>query len=720
MISSQELVQSVQSYNPKADSAMLAKAYEFSRKVHEGQKRCSGDPYFIHPVEVAAILAQMQLDAASIAAGLLHDTVEDTLIPIDEIKKEFGPEIALLVDGVTKLSKIKFSSSEEKQAENFRKMMLAMAVDIRVILIKLADRLNNMRTLQHLSVERQTKIAKETVEIYAPLANRLGIQWMKVELEDLSLRYLKPEIYGFIHHQVDVERQQREAYMDRVREIVEQKLKEYNVSARISGRVKHVYSIYRKMESQNIAFDQVHDILAFRIIVDNIRQCYEVLGVLHELWKPVPGRFKDYIAMPKVNNYRSLHTTVVCLDGERVEFQIRTLEMHEIAEKGIAAHWTYKEDGSISQNDQAKFQWLRELLDLQKDLKDPAEFLDTVKLDLFATDVYVFTPKGQLKELPYGSTPIDFAFSIHSDVGNQCVGAKVNDKIVPLDYILKSGDTVQVLTRSGSKPNRDWLRFVKTSRAKAKIRQQIRDEQRDRALSLGKELLEKEIEHHGVTPGKYLKEDNLLQAAREFGLKNVESLIAQVGYGKISPHHVTVKLLPAELMQKPQAPEPSPASGVLGEMFQKVKKRSKSAIKVGGLNDVLVSMGKCCNPLPGDSITGFITRGRGVTVHTVDCAKVMATDPDRRVEVGWDESSELNHQAKVRAVSVDRPGILASMTKTISNLGVNISQANIRTSNDQKAINIFVLDIRNRHQLQDVVRALESLAGVISVDQIRS
>ena len=720
MISNEELVKSIQSYNPKADVAMLTKAYEFSCKVHEGQKRCSGDPYFIHPVEVAAILAQMQLDAASIAAGLLHDTVEDTLVPIDQIKKEFGPEISLLVDGVTKLSKIKFSSSEEKQAENFRKMMLAMAVDIRVILIKLADRLNNMRTLQHLSVERQLKIAKETVEIYAPLANRLGIQWMKIELEDLALKYLKPDIYGFIHHQVDVERQQREAYMDRVRELVEKKLAEYSVPHRISGRVKHVYSIYRKMEGQNIAFDQVHDILAFRIIVENIRQCYEVLGVLHELWKPVPGRFKDYIAMPKVNNYRSLHTTVVCLDGERVEFQIRTQEMHEIAEKGIAAHWTYKDDGSISQNDQAKFQWLRELLDLQKDLKDPAEFLDTVKLDLFATDVYVFTPKGQLKELPYGSTPIDFAFSIHSDVGNQCIGAKVNDKIVPLDYVLKSGDTVHVMTRPGSTPNRDWLKFAKTSRAKAKIRQHIRDEQRDRALSLGKELLEKEIERYVPSPGKYMKDDKLLEAAREFHLKNVESLIAQIGYGKISPHHVTVKLLPTELMQKPEAVEAAPVTGVLGEMFQKVKKRSKSAIKVGGLNDVLVSMGKCCNPLPGDSITGFITRGRGVTVHTVDCAKVMATDPDRRVEVGWDAASELNHQAKVRAVSVDRPGILASMTKTISNLGVNISQANIRTSNDQKAINIFVLDIRNRHQLQDVVRALESLAGVISVDQIRS
>ncbi|MFO1462352.1 MAG: bifunctional (p)ppGpp synthetase/guanosine-3',5'-bis(diphosphate) 3'-pyrophosphohydrolase [bacterium] len=719
MISLQAILDSVREYNPKADTTLIEKAYHFSEKVHADQKRASGEPYFIHPVEVAAILAEMQLDAASIAAGLLHDTVEDTLIPIDEIKKEFGPEIALLVDGVTKLSKIKFSTTEEKQAENFRKMMLAMAVDIRVILIKLADRLNNMRTLEHLSVDRQLKIAKETAEIYAPLANRLGIQWMKVELEDLSLKYLKPDIYNAIYHQVEVVRQEREAYMDRVREVVEKKLDEYGVPHQIYGRVKHLYSIYRKMESQNIAFEQVHDIMAFRIIVDNIRQCYEVLGVLHELWKPVPGRFKDYIAMPKVNNYRSLHTTVVCLEGQRVEFQIRTHEMHEIAEKGIAAHWTYKEDGSISQNDQKKFKWLRELLDLQKDLKDPAEFLDTMKLDLFATDVYVFTPKGQLKELPYGSTPVDFAYSIHSDVGNQCIGAKVNDRIVPLDYVLKSGDTVQVLTKPGSRPNRDWLKFAKTSRAKAKIRQEIREEQRDRSLALGNELLEAEVEKHGAAPSKYLREEKLQEIAqRDFSLKTSESLIAQVGYGKISPHHVIVKLLPAELLIKP---EPQPAkAGVLGEIFQKVKKRSKSAITVGGLNDVLVTLGKCCNPLPGDSITGFITRGRGVTVHTVDCAKVLANDPERRVEVSWDDSSDLSHQAKVRAVSVDRPGILASMTKTISNLGVNISQANIRTSSDQKAINIFVLDIKNRHQLLDVVRALESLAGVISVDQIRS
>ncbi len=718
MVTLQDITRQVQEYDPKADISLVEKAYQVSEKVHSGQTRASGQPFFIHPVEVAVILAQMKLDPASLAAGLLHDTVEDTLLQIDEVRSQFGPEIALLVDGVTKLSKIKFSSTEEKQAENFRKMMLAMAVDIRVILIKLADRLHNMRTLTYLSWERQAKIAKETMEIFAPLANRLGIQWMKVELEDLSLKYLKPDIYNFIYREVEAERDEREAYMERLKAVVTKKLEEYKIPTQISGRIKHLYSIYRKMEGQNISFDQVHDVMAYRIIVDNIRQCYEVLGILHELWKPVPGRFKDYIAMPKVNNYRSLHTTVICLDGQRVEFQIRTKDMHEIAEKGIAAHWTYKDDGSISQNDQKKFQWLRDLLDLQKEMKDPAEFLDTVKLDLFATDVYVFTPRGDLKELPYGSTPIDFAYAIHSDVGNTCIGAKVDDRIVPLDYKLKSGDTVTILTRSSSRPNRDWLKFAKTSRAKAKIRQEIRDEQRDKAIQLGNDLVAGEIEKYGVKPAAYLKGDHLEKVAGEFGLKSFESLIAQVGYGKISPGHVIAKLLPHDLItQEPALPH---KTGIMEKMLKEAKKRNRSAIKVGGMHDILVTLGKCCNPLPGDSITGFITRGRGVTVHSVDCAKVLANDPERRVEVEWDEGSEFTHQAKIKSVSIDRPGILASMSKTISNLGVNISQANIRTTSDEKAINIFVVDIKNRHQLDDIIRALEGIPGVISASKIRS
>lgn len=717
MVSIEEILQKVREYDPHADTALIHKAYDFAERVHEGQKRASGEPYLVHPVEVAAILVQMKLDAASVASGLLHDTAEDTLLSIEDIQREFGNEISQLVDGVTKLSKIKFSSTEEKQAENFRKMMMAMATDIRVILIKLSDRLNNMRTLSYLSSERQVKIARETLDIYAPLANRLGIQWMKIELEDLSLRYLKPDIYDFIYREVQAQSAQREAYMERVHGVVEKKLEEYQIPHSIYGRLKHVYSIFRKMEAQNISFDQVHDVTAFRIIVDNIRQCYEVLGILHELWKPVPGRFKDYIAMPKVNNYQSLHTTVICIDGERVEFQIRNRQMHDVAEEGIAAHWSYKEDGSITQADQKKFKWLRDLMDLQKELKDPAEFLDTVKLDLFANDVYVFTPKGQLKELPYGSTPVDFGYSIHSDVGNQCVGAKVNDKIVTLDYVLKSGDTVTILTKSNSRPNRDWLKFVKTSRAKARIRQEIRGEQRDRAIQIGHELINNEIERHGLSPSQYLKKEGLGSLAQDFGLKSFESLVAQIGYGKISPTSVVGKLVPEELLTKPSLVK---KTGILEEIFKKVKKRSKSAIKVGGHNDILVTLGKCCNPLPGDSITGFISRGRGVMVHSVDCAKVLANDPERRVDVSWDDVTDVTHYAKVKVVSVDRPGLLASMTKTISNLGVNISQANIRTTGDEKAVNIFVVEIHNRSELEGVIRALEGVKGIISVTKIKS
>lgn len=712
------IIQKVRSYDPKANIELIRRAYDYSAKVHSGQKRASGEPFLVHPVDVAEILVQMKLDAPSIAAGLLHDTVEDTLVSLEDIRRDFGPEIVLLVDGVTKLSKIKFSSTEEKQAENFRKMILAMAVDIRVILIKLADRLHNMRTLSFLNQDRQVKMAGETQEIYAPLANRLGIQWMKIELEDLCLKYLKPDIYNSIYQEVEAQRVTREAYMNQIKEIVEKKMNEYHIPHRISYRIKHLNSIYRKMEQQNINFNQVHDIQAFRIIVDNIRQCYEVLGILHELWKPVPGRFKDYLAMPKVNNYRSLHTTVVCLNGERVEFQIRTKEMHAIAEEGIAAHWTYKEDGSISPADQKKFQWLREFLDFQKDLKDPAEFLDSVKLDLFATDVYVFTPKGDLKELPYGSTPIDFAFSIHSDVGRQCVGAKVNDKIVPLDYRLKSGDTVTILTKANSHPSRDWLDFAKTSRARAKIRQEIRYEQRDKAIQIGRELLTKEIERHGVSASKYLKSEKLDQVAHDFHLTKFDSLEAQIGYGKISPLSVVSKLLPPELITKPVLVPKK--TGILEEIFKRIKKTSRSAIQVGGHHDVLVTLGKCCNPLPGDSITGFITRGRGVMVHSVDCDKVLANDPERRVEVSWEETSDIFHQARLKIVSVDRPGILASMTKTISNLGVNISQANIRTTGDEKAVNIFEVEIKHRKELEAVMRALEGIKGVISVTRIRS
>lgn len=715
----QKIIQSVKNYNPKGDVSLIQKAGDFAKRVHEGQKRASGDPYIIHPLEVAEILSQMKLDVPSIVAGLLHDTIEDTPVSLEDVKQEFGPEIAHLVDGVTKLSKIQFSSTQEKQAENFRKMIMAMAKDIRVVLIKLADRLNNMRTLEHLSEERQQNIARETMDIYAPLANRLGIQWMKVDLEELSFKYLKPDAYHEIDEQMKQVKKESAPYIEKVIKVFSKKLDEYKVPHQIYGRLKHYFSIYRKMLSQNISFEQVHDLIAFRIIVQNITQCYTALGIIHELWTPVPGRFKDYIAMPKANNYQSLHTTVICLDGERAEFQIRTQEMHEVAEKGIAAHWNYKENGSIDDQDQQKFQWVQELLKWQKELKDPAEFLDTVKLDLFATDVYVFTPNGDVKELPHGATPIDFAYSIHSDVGNRCIGAKVNEKIVPLNYRLHSGDTLEILTNPHHKPSKDWLKFVVTSRAKSRIRQVIQQEQREKSIILGKELIEKEFEKFALSPSKYLKNEIVEKVMHEMGYQNLETLQMHIGYGKISPHQFINKLVPRELLIEKSDTEIKPES-TLSRIFKKVKERGRSVVQVGGYDDIMVSLGRCCAPLPGDSITGFITRGRGVVVHVADCTKVLSTDPERRVDVAWDKKSESAHQAKLKVVSSDRPGLLASMSKTIANEGVNISQASIRTTNDEKAINIFEVEIKNTSQLKGVIKALEKLSGIITVERIRS
>jgi len=718
MVTLSEIGRELRSYNPHAEIPFLEKAYQFSEKVHHGQRRASGEPYVIHPLEVSQILTQMKLDVPSIAAGLLHDTVEDTLTSIDEIKRNFGLEVATLVDGVTKLGKIKFASAEEKQAENFRKMIMAMSQDIRVLLIKLADRLNNMRTLQHLPEDRRIKISRETMDIYAPLANRLGIQWMKIELEDLSFKFLKPDVYHELEQKMAGVKTESETYIQKVLSVLDPKLSEYGIHHQIYGRLKHSYSIYRKMESQNISFEQVHDLIAFRIIVKNIRECYTALGIIHELWTPIPGRFKDYIAMPKANNYRSLHTTVVCLDGERAEFQIRTKEMHEVAEKGIAAHWNYKEDGSIDEKDQQKFEWVRELLDWQNELKDPAEFLDTIKLDLFATDVYVFTPRGEVRELPHGSTPIDFAYAIHSDVGNRCMGARVNERIVPLNYRLRSGDTIEILTQTNHKPSKDWLKFVVTSRAKSKIRMVIKQEQRDRSILIGKELIEKEFERFDLTPGKFLKGEGFENVLRDLGYPNLDTFSLAVGYGKMSPFSLVSRLVPQEKL-KEKAPAPPKPETMLSKIFKKVKERRKSIVKVGGFDDIMVTLGRCCSPLPGDSIVGFITRGRGVTVHTSDCPKVMETDPDRRVEVAWDERSEIAHHAKLKVVSADRPGLLASMSKVISNEGVNISQASIRTTSDQKAINIFEVEIKDTQQLRTVMRALEKLGGIINVERIR-
>jgi GTP pyrophosphokinase len=710
------ILDTVLAYDPDADLDMIRRAYVFSARAHQGQTRRSGEPYLTHPVGVAAILAEMKLDVASIVAGMLHDTVEDTLTSLEEIEKYFGSEIRDLVDGVTKLGKIQFTTSEERQAENFRKMIMAMAKDIRVILVKLADRVHNMRTMEFMPEDKQDRIARETIEIYAPIANRLGIQRMKIELEDLSLKYLKPEVYQQIDAELRHKDSEREKYIKEVMKQVRSKMHEYKVEAELIGRVKHYYSIHRKMEAQNITFEEVHDIIAFRMIVEAVPQCYEALGLLHSMWKPIPGRFKDYIAMPKGNNYQSLHTTVIGPFGERVEFQIRTREMHLVAENGIAAHWKYKEKDRIKDADERKFKWIRQLLEWQSELSDPAEFLDTVKLDLFADDVYVFTPRGELRELPRGATPIDFAYDIHTEVGNSCVGAKVNGKIVPLRYELRSGDTVVIITQKNRVPNKDWLQFVKTSRAKAKIRQYVRSQERDHGIAVGTELFEKECKHYGENFNNVIKEPKLLEFANKKGYKDVDSLLAAIGYGKFSSQNVLEYVFPSEKRKDRK----QSAISKVADVVKKITRRKKGLVRIDGFDDFLVNFGKCCNPIPGDSIVGYVTRGRGVSVHVVDCQKIMEKDPDRKVAVQWDMGRGGHRVVKLKVVCIDRPGMLISMTEAITNHGVNISRASVGNKEGSRVVNFFELEIGDVAQLRKILKSLEGVKGIVSVMRVRS
>lgn len=715
MIRLHDILDMVSAYNPDADLDIIKKAYVFAAKAHQGQMRRSGEPYLVHPMEVAGILARMKLDVPSIATALLHDTVEDTVATLEEVEQLFGTEVKELVDGVTKLSKVHFTTSEERQAENFRKMIMAMAKDIRVIIVKLADRVHNMRTLSHMPELKQVNIAQETIDIYAPIANRLGIQEMKIELEDLSLKYLKPDVYQMIDDQIRKKRVRREKFIKEVRQIIVEKLKEHNIDCEVSGRLKHYHSIWRKMEAQNIPFDQVHDIVAFRLIVENIQQCYEALGVIHALWKPVPGRFKDYIAMPKANNYRSLHTTVIGPQGERVEFQIRNQEMHVIAEHGVAAHWKYKEGRLIDSKDEMKFKWIRKLLEWQSELSDPAEFLDTVKLDLFADDVYVFTPNGKLLEFPRGSTPLDFAYAIHTDVGHSCIGAKVSGKIVPLKYALRSGDTVEILTSKKKQPHKDWLSIVKTSRAKAKIRQMLRQEEHDKTTVIGRELLEKTCRKYGLNLNQVLKSKELDAYAQKIS-HTKESILASIGYGKISPIQIIQLFISKdELHDEDQTKK---KESVLGKIVNKFKK-SKGIVKVGGIGDMLVTFGKCCNPIPGDSIVGYVTKGRGVSVHLSNCPKVLGQDPEKLIQVEWDTSNAAKRVARLRVVCVDQPGLLANMTEAITSQGSNIAGASIRINDDKTATNLFDVEIKDLSQLRSVMKALERVKGIIAVDRVK-
>ncbi|HXG53399.1 MAG TPA: bifunctional (p)ppGpp synthetase/guanosine-3',5'-bis(diphosphate) 3'-pyrophosphohydrolase [candidate division Zixibacteria bacterium] len=704
-----DLVEKVQSYHPAANVELIRRAYDFSARVHTGQKRLSGEPFLTHPLAVAGIIADLKMDEPSIASGLLHDTVEDTLTTVDEIKGLFGREVAALVDGVTKLSRANFTSREEKQAENFRKMLLAMGKDVRVILIKLADRVHNMRTLDHLPPDKQILTAQETLDIYAPLAHRVGIAWIKSELEDLALKYLHPEIYYQLKRNVAKKKADREKYIAEVISVLQRKLESEGIEAEVSGRPKHFYSIYQKMESQNLLYDQIYDLVAFRVLVDTQRECYEALGVIHSMWRPVPGRFKDYIALPKPNMYQSLHTSVIGPYGERMEIQIRTHEMHRVAEEGVAAHWRYKEGEDFRVSEGQRFAWLRQLLEWQQNLQDPQEFLHSLKEDLFPDEIYVFTPKGDLLNFPKGSTVIDFAYRIHSDIGMHCSGARVNGQLVPPKYILRSGDTVEIITTPNQVPSRDWLKLVKTPRAKAKIRSWLKSQQRERSLALGREILESDLHRHGLDYAALRREGKIEWLAGEFGLRDEEALLAALGYGKITSRHVLAKLVPPEKLDAAY----KRTEGSLERLFRLVSTKRKShGIRVKGVNDVLVRFALCCHPLPGERIVGFITRGRGVTVHTVDCSTVLESDPHRKIEVSWEEGVQSLRPVKIEVSCVDRPGLLAAISAAITSAEANIARAQVRTFSGEKAINTFEVMIRDSEHLKQVLGNVSKVKGV--------
>lgn len=716
----EELVDRVQAYNPTAAIDTLKSAYEFSAAVHAEQRRESGEPYLTHPLAVAGIIAEMRLDVPSIATGLLHDTVEDTLATLAQIEDVFGAEIAELVDGVTKIGQIDFRSREDKQAQNFRKMLLAMARDIRVILIKLADRTHNMRTLDHLPPTRRSAIAEETLDIYAPIAHRLGIYWLKIELEDNALRYLHPEVYHQLKRGVAQRRDERQRYAREVVGILERAMTDAGLEAEAHGRPKHFYSIYTKMQEQRLLFDQVHDLMAFRVIVDVPSECYEALGVVHARWKPVPGRFKDYIALPKANGYQSLHTTVIGPRGQRIEIQIRTREMHRVAEYGIAAHWRYKRTNEAGAEPDAeaeqRFAWLRQLLEWQQHLTDPAEFLRSVKEDLFSDEVYVFTPQGDLLTFPVGATVVDFAYRIHSDVGHHCTGARVDGRIVPLRHQLQSGDVVEIVTTPSQSPSKEWLKFVKTGRARDRIRSWVKAQQNARSVAVGRSILARDLERHHIDFAALKDSGRLEEVARELGEEGEEGLLTTIGYGKTPSLRVLERLVPAEQLTRAQ----ERGEGRFQRLMRLIGRRPRGGVRVSGVDDPAIRFGHCCQPLPGERITGFMTRGRGVTVHTYDCPKVLDSDPARHVAVEWESDVSIARPVRLDVTCVDRPGLLAAMTAAISQVGVNIRSARSEPLGDRQAESHFEVMVRSLGDLKNVMRNLGRVRGVIKVTRVRA
>jgi len=697
------LIKKVLSYNHDADAELLKKAYAFSSEAHGDQTRIEGSPYIAHPLAVASILADMNMDTTTIAAGLLHDTIEDTPVTVKDIKSRFGNDVAFLVNALTKLSKMEFMTKEEAQAENFRKMLLAMAEDVRVILIKFADRLHNMKTLEHLPDEKRRRIAAETLDIYAPIANRLGIGWLKTEFEDLSFKFLMPELYEEIVKKIAKRKEEQEVYLREVVKEIEAKLKEEKIAGKVSYRIKHSYGIYQKMQKQMIKFEQIHDVLGIRIITDTKANCYAIMGIIHSLWTPVPGRFKDFIGVPKSNMYQSLHTTVIGPKGERVEFQIRTTEMHRIAEEGIASHWKYKEKGALTEKDSRYIAWLRELVQSQKELSNAKDFLEEVKGSVVPDVVYVFTPKGDIKELPAGSTPVDFAYSIHTQIGHKCVGAKVDGRIVPLRYQFKNGDAVEIITAPAHKPSRDWLKFVVTQRAKTRIKQWIKAEERMQGVELGIKLLEAELKKHNMS-NALMKSDDILQVANSLGVSSLEELFVSVGFGKISPHQVVNKLMPEKPSEEIAPKQAKPSA-------------EQKGISIKGIDNILYHTAKCCYPVPGDSLVGFITRGKGVTIHNKKCHNLerLAVDNVRLVDVEWRQDGDTRYPARLLVETEDKPGVLANLSALVSAENVNISHLEATATPEKRAHISFIVEVRDKKQLAAIIQKIALMEGVMRV-----
>jgi guanosine-3',5'-bis(diphosphate) 3'-pyrophosphohydrolase len=714
-----ELMRTLRANRPNDDLELVKKAYEYSQKHHAGQTRASGEPYLVHPLGVALVLAEMKMDPVAIAAGLLHDSVEDTSVTIVDLRKEFGEQVAHIVEGVTKISQIDFATREEQQAENLRKMMLAMVDDIRVVLIKLADRLHNMRTLEHLEPERQQKIAKETLEIYGPIAHRLGMGKIRGELEDLGFRYLDPITYEQVQKAVEARRKKGQQFLARVEQVLRDKLKEAGVTAEVESRIKRLFSIHKKLVRQKINVEQVYDLYAMRVITQSVQDCYAVLGIVHNVWRPVPGRIKDFIAMPRPNFYQSLHTSVITEDGTPFELQIRTEEMHRMAEEGIAAHWKYK-DGPVSAQDEQRLAWLRQVVEWQRDVSDPTEFLSTLKIDLYPEEVYTFTPKGKVVVLPRESTPIDFAYSIHTEVGHSCVGSKVNGRMVPLRHRLHSGDIVEILTQPGHKPSRDWLGVVKSSRARNKIKHWLNLHQRERAVEIGRKLIEKEARKYRVAL-KEIKDEELQKIASDYGLGQPDDLMAGIGYGKYSARQVLARLAPAA---GGPVESDSEKSGGLASVVRRVfgGDSNNNAIRVKGQGDLLVYRARCCNPIRGETIVGYVTRGKGVAVHAQSCPNVvnLMYEPERRIDVEWagDDPAASSYPVKITVFCDDRFGMLKQITAVISDTRTNIRNVEARTSNGQGNIDV-ILDIVDLKHLENIITGVRKIPGVHDVQRLQ-